>query len=144
MYVSLSMSRFTKQEGDKYLGKYVKFPQATNNTATLIAYASKALEQLFKENKAGTYYKKCGITVIEIVPEEKIQLSLFAPKGNSKKQLLENTIDKLNQKLGKNILRHAVQGSDNNTWKLRCENMSPNYTTRLGEILVVDVGNNIV
>ena len=137
MYVSLSMSRFTKQEGDKYLGIYVKLPQATNNTTALIRYASKGLEKLFK---AGTYYKKCGITVVEIVPEEKVQLSLFAPKHNSKKQLLETTIDQLNQKLGKNMLRQAIQGSDNNTWKLRCENLSPNYTTRLGEVLVVNVG----
>ena len=137
MYVSLSMSRFTKQTGDKYLGIYVKLPQATNNTTTLIQYASKGLEQLFKK---GTYYKKCGITVVDIVPEEKVQLSLFAPKKNSKQQLLETTIDQLNQKLGKNMLRQAIQGSDNNTWKLRCENLSPNYTTRLSEVLVVNVG----
>lgn len=137
MYVSLSMSRFTKQEGDKYLGIYIKLPQATNNTATLIQYASKGLEKLFK---AGTYYKKCGITVVDIVPEEKIQLNLFEAKQDSKKQLLENTIDQLNQKLGRNMLRKAVQGSDNNTWKLRCDNLSPNYTTRIGEVLVVNVG----
>lgn len=137
IYVSLSMSRFTKQEGEKYLGIYLKLPQATNNTATLIQYASKGLEKLFK---AGTYYKKCGITVVEIVPEEKIQLCLFEPKQSSKKKLLETTIDQLNQKLGRNILRQAIQGSDNNTWKLRCENRSPNYTTRLGEVLVVNVG----
>lgn len=137
MYVSLSMSRFTQQEGEKYLGTYIKLPQATNNTATLIQYASKGLEQLFVE---GTYYKKCGITVTEIVPEEKIQLNLFEPKKNSKQNALENTIDKLNQKLGKNILRHAIQGFDNNTWKLRCEKKSPNYTTKLGEVLVVNVG----
>jgi len=138
MYVSLSMSRFTKQEGDKYLGIYVKLPQATNNTATLIQYASKGLEQLFSE---GTYYKKCGITVTEIVPEEKVQLGLFEPKQDSKKKLLETTIDQLNQKLGRNMLRQAIQGSDNNTWKLRCENLSPNYTTRLEEVLVIDVSN---
>jgi DNA polymerase V len=138
MYVSLSKSRFTDQEGDKYFGTYIKLPQATNNTATLIQYASKGLELLFKKD---VYYKKCGVTVIDIVPEEKIQLNLFEPQKNARLHALEDTIDKLNQKLGKNILRKAIQGNDNNTWKLRCENMSPNYTTRIGEILVVHVGN---
>ena len=138
MYVSLSKSRFTDQEGDKYFGTYIKLLQATNNTATLIQYASKGLELLFKKD---VYYKKCGVTVIDIVPEEKIQLNLFEPQKNARLHALEDTIDKLNQKLGKNILRKAIQGNDNNTWKLRCENMSPNYTTRIGEILVVHVGN---
>ncbi|ABG60315.1 Y-family DNA polymerase [Cytophaga hutchinsonii] len=138
MYVSLSKSRFTDQEGDKYFGTYIKLPQATNNTATLIQYASKGLELLFKKD---VYYKKCGVTVIDIVPEEKIQLNLFEPQKNARLHALEDTIDKLNQKLGKNVLRQAIQGNDNNTWKLRCENMSPNYTTRIGEILVVHVGN---
>ncbi len=138
MYVSLSMSRFTKQTGDKYLGIYIKLPQATNNTATLIQHASKGLQKLFQK---GTYYKKCGITVTDIVPEEKVQLNLFEAKQDTKLQALENTIDILNKKLGKNILRHAIQGSDNNTWKLRCDNLSPNYTTRLGEVLVINVSN---
>ncbi len=141
MYVSLSKSRFTKQEGDKYFGIYIRLPQATNDTATLIQYASKGLVQLFEE---GVYYKKCGITVTEIIPEEKVQLNLFEPKPDSKQILLNNTIDTLNHKLGKNIIRKAIQGSDNNTWKLRCENMSPNYTTNVSEVLVVDVGEKSV
>jgi DNA polymerase V len=113
MYVSLSMSRFTKQTGDKYLGIYIKLPQATNNTAALIQHASKGLKKLFQK---GTYYKKCGITVTDIVPEEKVQLNLFEVKQNSKQHALEHAIDQLNQKLGKNMLRQAIQGSDNNTW----------------------------
>jgi DNA polymerase V len=136
MYVSLSKSRFTEEEGDKYFGIYIKLPQATNNTSTLIQYASKGLEKLFQK---GMYYKKCGITVTDIVPEEKVQLNLFVAKQDSKLQKLENTIDILNQKLGKNMLRHAIQGFDNNTWKLRCDNLSPNYTTKLNEVLVVNL-----
>jgi DNA polymerase V len=136
LYVSLSKSRFTQQEGDKYFGIFIKLPQATNNTTTLIQYASKGLAKLFEE---GVYYKKCGITVTDIVPEEKIQLNLFAGKQDAKLHALENTIDILNKKMGKNMLRHAIQGSDNNTWKLRCENMSPNYTTKLNEVLVVNL-----
>ncbi len=138
MYVSLSKSRFTDQEGEKYFGTYIKFPQATNSTAALIQYASQGLRKLFKD---GVYFKKCGVTVSDIVPEEKIQLNLFELKKDDRLHALEDTIDKLNQKLGKNILRQAIQGSDKNTWKLRCENLSPNYTTRLAEVLVVDVGN---
>ncbi|MGN6647843.1 MAG: Y-family DNA polymerase [Cytophaga sp.] len=137
MYVSLSMSRFTTQEGEKYFGTYIRFPEPTNDTATLIQYASKGLKQIFSEN---IYYKKCGITVTEIVPQERVQLSLFGMKQNSKQLALNHAIDILNQKLGKNILRQAVQGSDNNTWKLRCDNLSPAYTTRINEVLEINVG----
>lgn len=139
MYVSLSMSRFTTQEGDKYYGTYVKFSQATNNTALLIQYASQGLKQLFKD---GIYYKKCGVTVMEIVPEERVQLNMFEVKDDSKLKALANTMDALNQKLGKNMLRHAVQGDNNNTWKLRCDNLSPSYTTKMSEVLEINVGYN--
>lgn len=141
MYVSLSKSRFTEQEGDKYFGTYIRFPEPTSDTATLIQYASQGLKKLFAE---GVYYKKCGITVTEIVSEEKVQLTLFEPKQDPKQQLLNNAIDALNQKLGKNMLRQAIQGSDNNTWKLRCDNLSPNYTTKISEVLVVNVGEKSV
>ena len=137
MYVSLSMSRFTTQEGEKYFGTYIRFPEPTNDTATLIQHASKGLKQIFSE---GTYYKKCGITVTEIVPEERVQLTLFGEKQDSKQLALNHAIDALNQKLGRNILRQAVQGSDNNTWKLRCDNLSPSYTTRINEVLEINVG----
>lgn len=137
MYVSLSMSRFTKQEGDKYSGTYIKFPQATNDTALLIQHASQGLRKIFKD---GIDYKKCGVTVMEIVPEDTVQLNMFEATSDSKQKALARTIDALNQKLGKNMLRHAVQGFDNNTWKLRCENRSPNYTTSISEVLVVNVG----
>lgn len=137
MYVSLSMSRFTTQEGEKYFGTYIRFPEPTNDTATLIQYASKGLKQIFSE---GTYYKKCGITVTEIVPEERVQLTLFGEKQDSRQLALNHAIDVLNQKLGRNVLRQAVQGSDNNTWKLRCENLSPAYTTRINEVLEINVG----
>ncbi len=137
MYVSLSMSRFTTQEGEKYFGTYIRFPEPTNDTATLIQYASKGLKQIFS---AGTYYKKCGITVTEIVPEERVQLTLFGEKQDSRQVALNHAIDALNQKLGRNVLRQAIQGSDNNTWKLRCENLSPAYTTRMSDVLEINVG----
>ena len=84
--------------------------------------------------------QKSGITVTEIVPEERVQLRLFGEKQDSKQLALNRAIDALNQKSGRNILRQAVQGSDNNTWKLRCDNLSPSYTTRINEVLEINVG----
>jgi DNA polymerase V len=77
---------------------------------------------------------------MDIVPEESVQLNMFESIQNKKWNTLEETIDKLNSKMGRHTLRHAIQGFDNKTWKLRCDNKSQNYTTKLSEVLVVNVG----
>ena len=47
-------------------------------------------------------------------------------------------IDKINKKAGADKIRLAVQGSDE-SWKMKQENLSPHYTTRWGDVLVVDI-----
>lgn len=137
MHVTLSKNRFKEEVGQLYFGIFIKLPEPTNNSATLIKYAIDGLARIFKP---GNSYKKCGVVVMDIVPEESVQLNMFESIQNKKWNTLEETIDKLNSKMGRHTLRHAIQGFDNKTWKLRCDNKSQNYTTKLSEVLVVNVG----
>ncbi len=136
MHVTLSKSRFTVETGQLYFGIFIKLPEPTNNTTTLMRYAIEGLAKIYQE---GHSYKKCGVTVMDIVAEETIQLNMFESIQNDKWNTLEATIDILNRKMGKHTLRHAVQGYEH-TWRLRKENLSPNYTTDLKDVLVVHVG----
>mgnify|MGYP000864530181 FL=1 len=136
MHVTLSKSRFTNETGQLYFGIFIKLPEPTNNTSTLIQFATEGLRNIFQK---GHVYKKCGVIVMDIVPEETVQLNMFESLQNDKRTKLEVAMDQINRKMGKHTLRHAIQGYQH-VWKLRKENISPNYTTNLNEIVCINVG----
>ena len=136
MHVTLSKSRFTDEVGQLYFGIFIKLPESTNNTSTLIQFATEGLRKIFQK---GHVYKKCGVIVMDIVPEESVQLNMFQSVQNNKLTKLEIAMDQINRKMGKHTLRHAIQGYQH-VWKLRKENISKNYTTDLKEVLVINVG----
>jgi DNA polymerase V len=125
--------------GPKYVNyKIIRLPAASNQTRELIHYALIALKQLYKK---GYLYKKSGIVVSEIIPEEGMQSGLWDDKNRQKNRRLMETIDKINAKAGADQIRFAVQGSEEG-WKMRQENLSPHYTTKWMDILVVDIDKN--
>ena len=86
--------------------------------------------------KKGYSYKKAGVIVSDIVPEGSRQLSLFTNKEPFKVNNVMKAIDKVNQAMGRNKVRLAVQGFDRK-WRLKQEKLSPCYTTRFSDILTV-------
>ncbi len=118
--------------GPKYVNyKIVRLPVATNHTRELIHYSLIALKQLYRN---GYLYKKSGIVVSEIIPEEGIQPGLWDDMNRLKYKKLMEVIDRINHKAGADQVRFAVQGSDE-SWKMRQENLSPHYTTRWKDII---------
>jgi len=123
--------------GPKYVNyKIVRLPVASNQTQELIHYALIALKQLYKK---GYHYKKAGVVVSEIIPEGGLQSGLWDDKKRGKNRKLMNVIDQINSSAGAGLLKFAVEGSDEN-WKMRQEKLSPHYTTKWSDILVVDLG----
>jgi len=110
-------------------------PVSTNSTAELIKYSMQALDIVYKE---GYNYHKTGITVMDFIPEDKVQYGLYDAAGTDKAKLIHQTIDKLNKSLGKDLLRFAKQGYGTK-WKLKQTKLSPCYTTRIDEILKVKI-----
>lgn len=124
-----------RENDPQYFGsKVLQFPIATNSSFDLVAVAQRALELLFKE---GFRYKKAGIMVSGIVPENNVQTALFdleEPKRLKDHRVFQ-TVDALNRKLGRNKIRISTQGNGPSTHQAF---RSPYYTTRWEDLLVID------
>ncbi|AEI51617.1 Y-family DNA polymerase [Runella slithyformis] len=119
----------------QYFGsKVLQFPTATNSSFDLVAMAHRALDLVFK---AGYRYKKVGVMVSGIVPENTIQTALFdvhEPKRLKDHRIFQ-TVDALNRTLGRDKIRIAAQGNGPSTHQAF---RSPCYTTRWEDMLVID------
>jgi len=106
----------------------------TNSTIELNKYAQIALKSIFKE---GYHYKKAGVIVMGLTPNNETQLSLFST-SNPKHQPLMSVVDKLNKSFGRNKIKFANQSLDRQ-WKMKQEKLSKSYTTRISEIITIKV-----
>lgn len=111
----------------------VELPVPTNDTTELIHYALSGLKSIFAE---GYKFKKAGVIVSEIVPERPLQTSLFDTRDREKFNKIMGVMDNLNASYGKQKIKVAAQGFDRK-WKLKNEKLSPCYTTKLGDVMVV-------
>jgi DNA polymerase V len=112
----------------------VKTEYPTNSSIDLVKYAIRGLEKLYKPEY---HYKKAGVIVMELQPENTEQLSLFSEKNPKHYQLMQH-IDHLNKTIG----RHKVKlGSQDlgRMWKMRQERLSQRYSTTISESIVVKV-----
>ena len=108
----------------------VKTPYPTNSSIDIIKYAVQGLEQIYKE---GYHYKKAGVIVMGITPENTKQFTLFTQE-NPKHIPLMKAIDRLNNSIGQTKVKFGSQDIGR-TWKMKQERLSPRYTTNLSEII---------
>ena len=113
----------------------LQLPVPTNDTSELINFALRGLKSVFAE---GYQFKKAGVIVSEIVPERPLQGDLFDVRDRDKFNRIMTVMDSLNASYGKQKVKIAAQGFDRK-WKLKNERLSPCYTTKLADVLVVKV-----
>ncbi|HEY0679788.1 MAG TPA: Y-family DNA polymerase [Chitinophagaceae bacterium] len=111
----------------------IKLERPTNNTSEIIKYAAKGLDLIFKP---GFRYMKAGVMTLDIVPEDKVQMSMFDGSDRKKNKKVMETMDGINKCLGKETVRLAVQGFDK-PYSRQAAHLSPRYTTNINEILNV-------
>lgn len=111
----------------------IKLPYPTNSSIELSKFATQALRMIWKNGYA---FKKAGVIVQDITPVTEQQLSMFE-NSNPKHLQLMKAIDALNNSIGQKKVKLASQ-DPGRTWKMKQEKMSPRYTTRLSEIIVVN------
>jgi hypothetical protein len=104
----------------------------------LLEITNQALMALRKIYKKEYNYKKAGVIVGDIISECSKQLSLFDKKDHFKIKNLMNSVDYINQTMGRNKIRLAVQGFDNKL-RLKQENLSFSYTTKFEDLLCVKI-----
>ncbi len=124
---------FNKDQPQYSRSIVVKLPYATNSSIILSQFALKGLEAIYKK---GFHFKKAGVIVMELTPENVKQLDLFLDE-DPKHQILMQAIDTINNNLGKKKLKLASQDLGR-TWKMRQEKLSKRYTTNWNELLEVD------
>jgi len=110
----------------------IQLPFATNSSIELSKFAIQALKQIFKE---GYSYKKAGVIVQDFTPQDSVQKSLFEER-NEKHIPLMKAVDKLNALFGQQKIRLASQDAKR-VWKMKQEKLSPNYTTKLADIITI-------
>ena len=123
---------FDKEKAQYYRTISIHLPYQSNSSITLSKVAVRAFEQIYKDGYA---YKKAGIIVSGLVPEDQRQLSLFEEENTHHPNLMK-AMDVLNKKFGAAKVKLASQDLDR-TWKMRQERLSPCYTTKWKDLLIV-------
>ena len=83
-----------------------KMDFATSSTKHIYAKAKALLEELYK---ADTMIRLIGIRVDNLEEKEQRQISLFGREENEKQERLDNTMDKLKEKYGFDIVTYATK-----------------------------------
>ncbi len=136
--VAKSISLFIRtspfSEGAGYSNSMsISLNQYTADTSTLIKAGAYALERIFKPDYE---YQKAGIMLLDIVPDHFQQLCLFqAEKYNDAARKRMKLLDHINAKYGKQTLRFAAESKKR--WYMHQDHLSPAYTTRWEDLLVV-------
>ena len=136
--VFLMINRFkvNTQHQPKYTSKIIELSHATANDNELIKAANFAVKKLFKPNQL---YKKAGIMALDIYPEQHTQLHLFRQhQFTDKSATLMKTVDQINQKMRQKMVHIAACGTTT-AFQQNQKSLSPRYTTRWEDILVIKI-----
>lgn len=116
-----------------YYSRSVTLPYATASALTISNAAVELLKNML-ENTDTIKFKKAGVVVTELIPDNAKQFNLFNDE-DPRHQALMKAMDKVNTKHGGRKIRLATQAKK--TWDMNQKMLSPRYTTDINDILVV-------
>lgn len=131
--VFLQTNPFATNQAQYFNQSVMQLSVPTNDTAEIINVALTGLRSIFK---SGYLYKKAGVIISEVIPERPLQADLFDTRDREKYNRVMMVMDSLNASYGRQKVKIAAQGFDRK-WKLKNEKLSPCYTTKLGDVLVI-------
>lgn len=105
----------------------------SNDTRPFIRTARDLLKKIIVK---GLPYKKAGVVLLDICPENMAQEDLFAPSDKATlNPALMRAMDKINTDWGSGTVTLAAERF-RKAWKMRQENISKRYTTKWDELAV--------
>ena len=128
--VFIQSSRFREGDAQYANSVVVKLPFPTSSSIEIVNFAVQGLDIIFKRDIG---YKRAGVMLMEFVPDNEYQPSLFF-NSDPKHARLMQAVDTLNDKYGTKVRLAAM---DKRTHKMHQEKLSPKYTTSLKEIINV-------
>jgi len=130
--VFLLTNRFKEDVPQQFESRMFTFPVATSSTLEINRVVLKELSFLYHE---GYGYKKAGVILTGIIPEDAVQLNLYDSTDRMKHTRLMKVMDELNERIGHGILSVATESSEG--IKMNRQRLSPQYTTKWTDIPVV-------
>ena len=106
----------------------------TSDGLELVACARRLAERRWRRDGAHSYVK-AGIMLDDLVAEDVRPRTLFED-GDERRGRLMAAIDAINDRHGRWTVVPAVQGFKRD-WRMRAENRSPRWTTRIAEVPIV-------
>jgi len=134
VHVFLRTNKFRQDLAQYHRGTVIKTEYPTNSSIDLVKTAVQALNRIYKPEYQ---YKKAGVIVMELQPEDTEQLSLFSQKNPKHYQLMKY-IDHLNRTVGKHKVKFGSQDLGR-VCKMRRERLSQRYSTTIKESIVIKV-----
>jgi len=123
LYVFVRTSRFKE---DYYTNSVeARLPYPTSDTAVLIHYAKQAMMTLYKSD---CLFAQCGIGLLDIRHRCFYQTDFLMPEQSSKTDCLMQTLDKVNQRYGRDTLTFGAEGLLGR-WTMKQAKLSPSYTS---------------
>lgn len=147
--VFINTDIFNKEARQYHNSASGKLPFPSNDLLTIAHEANRHLKRIFREGYA---YKKVGVLLLGLAPEGLQQLPLFASSVRRKKngkieikvkrQRLNEAIEEIASRLGKDAVTlgftpRKKSNRHESPWQLRRERLSPQYTTRWEDLLLV-------
>ena len=131
MIVFIRSNYFRKDLQQHSCSRVVTLPYPTNSSFVLNNYALKAIKNMFQDK---IDYKKAGVIVTSLVPNNSYQLGIFENEDYRHKPLMK-TMDYINSKYGEKI---KLANQDlKRKWKMKQEFLSPCYTTKIDDIIKI-------
>lgn len=129
------VTNFFRQDQPQYsMSISIDLPFPTNSSIELAQFAIQGLKRIYKP---GYGYKKAGVIVLELTPEDSKQTMIFENSDPKHLELMA-VMDRLNKAYGQQKVKLGAQDLDR-TWKMKREKLSRRYTTRLDEIIQIRV-----
>lgn len=133
-HISVFVKTNKHKEGPQYNSSIgTCLPVPTSYTPDFIKTAQLLLEKLYK---SGYRYKKAGVMLADICPDNEIQLNLLYTSRNPGNHTeVMNALDRINLLWGRDTIRYASSGIKK-PWPKKRTMLSPRYTTSWNELPV--------
>lgn len=131
--VSKEQDHLTDFKRGATISSYTTLPAPTSLTHELIKPAVALVEDLFEQGKI---YKKAGVMLSGLVPDNAIQGHLFVHPSKNEHRFLMHTVDNINFSMRDDSVKFGSAGMSKH-WKMRQELRSGRYSTRWEELKAI-------
>lgn len=131
--VFVQTNAFREQDAQYNNGLTIPLLKPTDDNRFLAQAALRGLEAIYRE---GYLYKKAGVMLLDLSPNNIVQLSFFdKDEDNEKGKRIMAALDSLNNRYGRDTVKLGSAGTTS-TWSMKTGNKTPCYTTRWDELPV--------